>query len=58
MRTIQLILLQILFFFAGMIFSSLLITHSNTWKLTLPLFIILLVIKVGIYDFEKKYKNK
>lgn len=56
MRTTTTILLQILAFTGGMTFTSIFITKSETWNLTLPIFLTsLLIIIVDI--ILRKIKN-
>lgn len=57
MKTVQAILLQLLAVFSGALMSSLLITHSNSWKFYLPMSILIIVIKMGLHDYERYYKK-
>ena len=54
MKSIQIVLTQLCAFFAGAIITSLWITNTETYKIYIPIFFVILVIKLVIYDAEKK----
>lgn len=57
MKTAHHILTQIIGVTAGMIMSSIYITHSNTWKGLLPINLLFVFIKLVLNDYEKYHKK-
>jgi hypothetical protein len=50
MKATQKVLTQLCAFSAGVILTSLWITNTETYKIFIPIFFIILVIKLVIYD--------
>ena len=57
MKTAHHILTQIIGVTAGMIMSSIYITHFNTWKGLLPINLLFVFIKLVLNDYEKYHKK-
>lgn len=57
MKTVQQILTQLIGITAGMIMTSIYITHSINWKVLLPLNLLFVFIKLALIDFEKNSKK-
>lgn len=53
MKSRNVIFINILAILTGMIFSSLCITDSKVWKLALPIFLIILILKMGLDEILK-----
>lgn len=53
MKSRNVIFINILALLTGMIFSSLCITHSETWRVTLSIFLVVLILKMGLDELFK-----
>lgn len=54
MKNTQAVLFNLITFFTGMASASIFITHSQTYKVTIPIVLILLFVKIVLYAETKK----